>query len=516
MKLGPIFGLLSGVAAAGTVFVAVDVVGRALFHIADAGAPTPEATPVQPRSATEAASTAEPHIADPTASGNGSESAAASVAPSGPASGAASGATPAGLDLVAGEKVFKKCTACHDAKAAGKHKTGPNLWGILNRPAHAAEGFKYSEAMLGHAAPWGPEELDRYLTNPKTAIPGNKMAFAGLPKAADRHNLIAWLAAQSDTPLAPEALPFAGAVASSEAAPEASPEATPAEEIAQIPYQNPPERTAGELAEVAAKVAALQAELPGLDYQRARYHPIHFPPAIESASNEECLVCHQEIIEAKPRAESPAGVKAAESIAWYQTLDTYTGDQADFHYRHLRSEFAVEVMNLECNFCHKGNDPREESPDMMALRATFSAGAQPEFTNRKMVNVETTCLRCHGAMPDPVEIMGLSGPWHEARLDLEDPNDPAMVNGCLSCHGELFRTNRHNVSYLKAANIEELAKEVSSDTCYGCHGGRSWYRISYPYPRHAWPGMDPETPAWAEGRPSQSDEAYRLAPAAGQ
>lgn len=510
MKLGPIFGLLSGVAAAATVFVAVDVVGRALFHIADAGAPTPEAAPVQPRSATEAASTAEPQLADPTASGNGSESAVASVAPP-------SGATPAGLDLAAGEKVFKKCAACHDAKAAGKNKTGPNLWGIVNRPAHAVDGFKYSEAMLGHAEPWSPEELDRYLTNPKEAIAGNKMAFAGLPKAADRHNLIAWLAAQSDTPLAAEALPFAVAEAGSAAAPaEAAAEPAPEAEIAQIPYTNPPERTADELAEVAAKVAALQAELPGLDYQRARYHPIHFPPMIETASNEECLVCHREIIEAKPRAESPAGVKAAESLAWYQTLDTYSGDQADFHYRHLQSEFALEVMNLECNFCHKGNDPREESPDMMPLRAAFSAPAQPEFTNRKMVNPETTCLRCHGAMPDPVEIMGLSGPWHEARADLEDPSDPTMVNGCLSCHGELFRTNRHNVSYLKAANIEDLAKEVSSDTCFGCHGGRAWYRISYPYPRHAWPGMDPEPPAWAEGRQTQSDEAYRLAPAAGQ
>ncbi|MCB1399481.1 MAG: hypothetical protein KDJ82_05990, partial [Rhodobacteraceae bacterium] len=148
--------------------------------------------------------------------------------------------------------------------------------------------------------------------------------------------------------------------------------------------------TAEELAAIAAKVAALTGELPGLDYERARHHPLHFPPAIDSASNAECLVCHQEIMTAKPRSESPAGVKAADSLAWYQTLDTYMGDQESFHFRHLQSEFAQEVMDLKCTFCHRGNDPREESPDMMPLRAAFSAGPQPEFTNRKMVNPETT------------------------------------------------------------------------------------------------------------------------------
>ena len=71
----------------------------------------------------------------------------------------------------------------------------------------------------------------------------------------------------------------------------------------------------------------------------------------------------------------------------------------------------------------------------------------------------------------------------------------------------MFRTNRHNVTYLKAAGIENLA-QAGSDTCYGCHGGRAWYRISYPYPRHAWPGMDPEVPEWAKDRPTASDPRY--------
>jgi anaerobic dimethyl sulfoxide reductase subunit A len=57
-----------------------------------------------------------------------------------------------------------------------------------------------------------------------------------------------------------------------------------------------------------------------------------------------------------------------------------------------------------------------------------------------------------------------------------------------------FRTNRHQVSYLKADAIEAAAKagtanKTGGDVCYGCHGGRAWYRIAYPYPRNSWPGM---------------------------
>ena len=245
----------------------------------------------------------------------------------------------------------------------------------------------------------------------------------------------------------------------------------------------------------------------GKSYQAARWDPIHFKPAIDQATNEQCLSCHQEIIDRRVHEASPAGLPASQTLAWYQTLDTYVGDQESFHYRHLESEFAKEVMNLECNFCHKGNDPREESPDMVPTRAALSAGTSPEFTLRKMVNPSETCLRCHGAFPGPEEIMGLPGPWHEVRADFEYPEAP---NGCLSCHAETFRSVRHNVSYLNAENIEKLAREGSSDSCYGCHGGRSWYRISYPYPRHAWPGMDEEVPAWAEGRPSASDPEYAL------
>lgn len=436
-----------------------------------------------------------------------------------PGNAAAAGAVQAAAmpDPAAGQVVFKKCASCHTADKGGASRTGPNLWGVLNRPAAAVEGFKYSDAMLAqNSETWTPAHLDAFLTKPKDAVPGTSMSFPGLSKPADRMNLIAWLATQSDTPADPASLGFeAVAVAVTADAPaEAMTDEPATDEAAAIVYTDPPAPTDDEIAAIAARIVALQAELPAQDYQRARFNPIHFPPMIDTASDGECLTCHQEILDHKVRETSPAGIKSNEALAWYQTLDTYlpqerTG-QSEFHWRHYNSSLAQQTMNLSCNFCHRGNDPREESPDLMPLRAAFSTdAAHPEFTLRKMVNPSETCLRCHGAMPDPVNIMGLGGPWPEVRADMEDQSDPdpTVANGCLTCHAEMFRTNRHNVTYLKAAGIENLA-QAGSDTCYGCHGGRAWYRISYPYPRHAWPGMDPEVPEWAKDRPTASDPRY--------
>lgn len=239
-------------------------------------------------------------------------------------------------------------------------------------------------------------------------------------------------------------------------------------------------------------------------YDRARWDPIHNKPAIDEANDKQCLSCHQEILQHKPRTKSPAGLKSKDVLAWYQTLDTYNGDQQSFHWRHLSSPYAVKVMDLSCNFCHQGNDLREESPPV-----TVNEDAFPPFTLRKMVNPSQTCLRCHGDFP--FEIMdGLEGPWHQVRQDMESED---MPNGCLSCHDTEygFRSVRHNVNYLKAAAIEEAALK-SSDVCYGCHGGRAWYRISYPYPRHAWPDMPEDTPDWAAARPSESEQRFLTNP----
>ena len=406
---------------------------------------------------------------------------------------------PAGaINIAAGKKLFRKCKACHSATKDGKDKAGPNLWNTVNHPIASSEGFKYSPAMAGlNSETWTPEKLDAFLLSPKGVVKKTKMSFAGIKKQADRNNLIAWLAQQADEPISPEALGLA--TAGGGAAVAAAEGQTEEEEEQTVVYRDPPPATQAELTEIARRVGELEKSLPDLDYERARWHPIHFKPAISKASDAECLTCHAKVLERKPLDVAPAGIKAKDALAWYQTLDTYHGDQQTFHYRHIESPFAKQVMNLKCNFCHQGNDPREESPGDV----TRGDGQDGAFALRKMVNPTQTCLRCHGQYD--YELMG-TGPWPEYRTDVEDEETP---NGCLSCHGEAFRTNRHAVTYLKAASIEEAAK-TSSDTCYGCHGGRAWYRNTYPYPRNPFPGMDEEIPVWAKDRPTQSEEQYRL------
>jgi hypothetical protein len=225
------------------------------------------------------------------------------------------------------------------------------------------------------------------------------------------------------------------------------------------------------------------------DYDAARWDPLHFRPAISTASDEQCLACHREILERKPRAVTPAGVKADDALAWYQTLDTYAGEQDTFHRRHLLSPYAERVMALRCNTCHQGSDPREEAP--IPPSDTGTAG----FTLRKTVNPET-CLMCHGKFN--YQVMGLPSDWPESSR--------MFGNSCLTCHAAI-RTTRHQVNFLDAEAIEEAGQE-SADACYGCHGGRAWYRINYPYPRHAWPGMAPGTPEWATDRPTQSEQRF--------
>ncbi|MCU0903507.1 MAG: cytochrome c family protein [Tabrizicola sp.] len=97
-------------------------------------------------------------------------------------------------DPAAGEAVFKKCGSCH--KLDGTDGVGPHLNGVVGRNHAAVSGFAYSEAMAALSAePWTPEALFAFLENPKKAMPGTKMAFAGLPKPEDRANVIAYMAA---------------------------------------------------------------------------------------------------------------------------------------------------------------------------------------------------------------------------------------------------------------------------------------------------------------------------------
>ena len=229
------------------------------------------------------------------------------------------------------------------------------------------------------------------------------------------------------------------------------------------------------------------------DRFRAYYSPLHFRPAAATASDEQCLACHREILDRRVSETSPAGVKTAESKAWYQQVSTYAGEQETFHRRHLVTPMANQLMDLKCNTCHVGIDPREEAP---GSSADVSQNTR-DITLRKQVNPETTCLKCHGAMPAK-EIMGLTGAWSEVK--------GFYKNGCFDCHNTQ-RTNRHNVTYLKPEAIETAGKQ-NSDVCHGCHGARSWYRIAFPYPRNAWPNMPELTPEWAALRPTHSENRF--------
>ena len=104
-------------------------------------------------------------------------------------------------DLAHGEKVFKKCSACHIVAKGGKNKIGPALYGIVGKASAVSEGYSYSKALKAHGKNWSFEELNAYLLKPQSYIKGTKMAFAGLRKDKDRASVILYLNSQSDSPL---------------------------------------------------------------------------------------------------------------------------------------------------------------------------------------------------------------------------------------------------------------------------------------------------------------------------
>lgn len=105
----------------------------------------------------------------------------------------AAGLTPtATLSAADGEKLFRRCKACHAADKE-QNKVGPYLKGVYGRKVGAVEGYRYSDAMLAADFVWDDAALDGFLANPKKHTPGTKMAFPGLRKPADRAVMIDYL-----------------------------------------------------------------------------------------------------------------------------------------------------------------------------------------------------------------------------------------------------------------------------------------------------------------------------------
>ena len=104
-------------------------------------------------------------------------------------------------DISHGEKVFKKCSACHLVNKGGENKIGPAFYGVIGRKVASKQDYKYSKAMAAYDKDWTFEEMNGYLKKPQSYIKGTKMAFAGLRKEKDRASVILYLNQNSDNPL---------------------------------------------------------------------------------------------------------------------------------------------------------------------------------------------------------------------------------------------------------------------------------------------------------------------------
>jgi len=104
-------------------------------------------------------------------------------------------------DETHGEKVFKKCSACHIVAKGGKNLIGPALYGVVGRATASIPDYAYSSALKDHGKNWSFEELNAFLLKPRSYIKGTKMAYAGLRKDKDRASVILYLNSQSDNPV---------------------------------------------------------------------------------------------------------------------------------------------------------------------------------------------------------------------------------------------------------------------------------------------------------------------------
>ena len=104
-------------------------------------------------------------------------------------------------DIAHGEKVFKKCAACHSIIKGGKNAIGPALYNVVGRKIGAIDDYKYSKALVAYNKNWTFEELNGFLIKPAKWIKGTKMAHAGLRKEKDRASVIKYLNENSDSPL---------------------------------------------------------------------------------------------------------------------------------------------------------------------------------------------------------------------------------------------------------------------------------------------------------------------------
>ena len=103
-------------------------------------------------------------------------------------------------DAISGEKIFKKCAACHSINKGGKNKIGPALYNVVGRKVGGVDGYKYSKTLASYDKEWTFEELNGFLIKPAAYLKGTKMSYAGLRKEEDRVSVIKYLNQNSDNP----------------------------------------------------------------------------------------------------------------------------------------------------------------------------------------------------------------------------------------------------------------------------------------------------------------------------
>ena len=103
-------------------------------------------------------------------------------------------------DIATGEKIFKKCAACHSINKGGPNKIGPALYDVVGRKVGALADYKYSKTLASYGKEWSFEELNGFLIKPNAYLKGTKMSYAGLRKEVDRASVIKYLNQKSDNP----------------------------------------------------------------------------------------------------------------------------------------------------------------------------------------------------------------------------------------------------------------------------------------------------------------------------
>ena len=107
-------------------------------------------------------------------------------------------------DPVAGEGLIRACQSCHTFEQGGPNRVGPNMWNVVGGSKAHIDGFNYSNTMATAGAEgeiWGFEELNAFLRNPRSYMPGTSMSYAGMRDPEDRADLIAYLRSLSDDPV---------------------------------------------------------------------------------------------------------------------------------------------------------------------------------------------------------------------------------------------------------------------------------------------------------------------------